>query len=616
MEPTLSKELRDIAASLRIMKIGLHWWDDVDNQIDGELKQVEAELQKPSVDSETVEGFRQDRERLWKLTAQERSENIENAETLLPGLKVTAVTGLAVPAVVLGAVYAAPALIKVGAAASVPALILPAASRSLGFLNRFFWGNSWRTRLPWAAAYASSLIAAAKSYQEKAAPFRNPQQTSLPVLNVQDPRYRQSTADYIRLAHHILSQPLNPRSLGILFEHARRSDNPEIQGVFSQLFHPELEQPGVFTTMYRDSENFCLNFTQAVQELPCRLGSRDFMGASGIANQPVANNFPIPPRHGERLGDFIKEASRFLVNRPRLNPRQAVALLTKTHGSPTLVNGILERLYKNLNLPEGVAAVNYILLNVFMRSEAISADAKLFYAGLLRASLEEYQQAMKEKIASLRPAVASTATEPQIDTRTGEFYLKSAVQNPAVVQAFLEELRGEKESLIEALSAFEAWGLKHWSKDFHKRFQKIVRKMKGEMEEVYGDYERIRYHLFFDRNYLKTAEADFWTLLGTKKDGQIIADGYMVRSRSISDVWRSELSAEGAFWGGLAGSFGLRVGRSPAAQGLLRAGSLWQKAVGYVPWIAAGLLAYPNISAVVSAGVEEGPLPRSSLTER
>ncbi|MBI4125071.1 MAG: hypothetical protein HY609_02780 [Deltaproteobacteria bacterium] len=62
------------------MKRGLHAWDDLDNQINAQLEAVEQVLAKPQIDPEQVEQFRQEREKLWKLTAKERAENIENAE--------------------------------------------------------------------------------------------------------------------------------------------------------------------------------------------------------------------------------------------------------------------------------------------------------------------------------------------------------------------------------------------------------------------------------------------------------------------------------------------------------------------------------------------------------
>lgn len=557
-----------------------------------------------------------DQDRLWQQACERRAEKIERAENILTGLKVTAAVGLGVPALYFGAVYGIPALAKAGLAAGGLAHIFAAGRSLLSPIKKLFWGNSWRTRIPWAITYGTSTVALWKAGQEKAAPFWKLEKGKLPYPNLQDPRYRQRTADYIRLARHLLNQPIKGHSMNILFDHARQSGNPEIQAVFSQLFPQELQQPGAFTTLYRRSENFCLNFTQAVQELPCRPGSLDFMGASRAPLVPVENNFPAPSWQGESFADFTQGASRFLINRRRFTPHEAVTLLIKKHGSPTLVKSILGKLHRNLNLPEGVATVHYMLLNLFMRSEAISSDAKLLYAGLLRASLAEYKEAMEAKIEGLRPAVALIAAEPQLDTQTGEFYLKSPVQNPAVLITFLDELRREKEALLKALSVFAEWGLQNWSKEYHAGLQKTLEEAKGEIEEIYGDFERIRYNVFYNGDYLTTAERDYWAALGAKKDGQIIQDGYMVRSRSVSDVWRSELSVEGALWGGLAGSIGLNVGFSAPAKEMFRAGSFWQRGVGYVPWIVAGVIVYPNISAVVSASEEPSPLSRKKLKER
>lgn len=91
-------ELEGIQNSLQIMKMGLHWWDGVEGQIDDQLKEIQGALANPTIDPQVVEHFRKQRERLWQLTDRERADNIANAEKILPWVKGTAVVGIGVPA--------------------------------------------------------------------------------------------------------------------------------------------------------------------------------------------------------------------------------------------------------------------------------------------------------------------------------------------------------------------------------------------------------------------------------------------------------------------------------------------------------------------------------------
>lgn len=115
MVNNIRSEIEGVGNSLRIMKEGLHGWDDVDDQIDEKLKEIETVLKQSAIDSNVLEEFRKDRERLWQLSAKERAANIENAEKALPWIKGTAAVGLAVPATFLAWKLGAGALLIQGA---------------------------------------------------------------------------------------------------------------------------------------------------------------------------------------------------------------------------------------------------------------------------------------------------------------------------------------------------------------------------------------------------------------------------------------------------------------------------------------------------------------------
>ncbi|OGQ04054.1 MAG: hypothetical protein A2W61_08565 [Deltaproteobacteria bacterium RIFCSPLOWO2_01_44_7] len=518
------------------------------------------------------------------------------------------------------------------------------ASKAAGGLwplaKKIFWGSNWRTRIPWLLVGTSSAAVLHASSQESAGSFINPQDLTLPYPDVRDVRYQQSTGDYIRLMRHFMqtnsereAYGISPMEMDILAEHAKTSVNPEIQFVFTQMNYEAFNQlpnvrraSGEFVALYRKNahqDNFCLNFTPDTQILPCDVGSHHFASTSSVKTQSVPMNFPIYFEDRGKHSEYAKEAMAFRINQQFLSADEGIDLIVKSIGSPSVVASLIPRIYQKLLLPDAVAAVNYILLNIFMSSREISADVKMQYADLLSMAIADHQKLFIERTKVLRQDLAVVDSAPLQDA-SGHLVLMSPFKDEERAKTFLERLHTEGELVKKALGIYLEWSKTHVAKEFQDALEKDIGRHQKYLTDVYSDFDEIQHNIFSKSKvpceesidpekcpsrYLITAKETYTALTGVDKLRGTLTDGYVTRSRGIWDVWHSSNSfMEGAFGGWFVGSFGLKIGLTKEAGQVFREMPFIQKAWAYTPWILAGAVVYPNVSALLDAASEPVPL--------